>query len=59
MHIASAIAAILAAASAETLDIAALQEIERRLLDLSNAIGRRFFLQGKEAERGAGMTRLA
>jgi uncharacterized circularly permuted ATP-grasp superfamily protein/uncharacterized alpha-E superfamily protein len=59
VHIANAIAAILTASSAETLDLKALQEIEGRLLDLSNAIGRRFFLQGKEAERGAGMTRLA
>ncbi len=50
-RIARAIAAILAATSAETIDLDALEDIERRLLALSDAIGKRFFLQGKEAER--------
>lgn len=58
-RIATAIAALLAATTAETLDLSELQTIEGRLLALSDAIGKRFFLQGKEAERAVGMTRLA
>ena len=58
-RVARAIVAILAATSAETIDLAALADVERRLLNLSDAIGKRFFLQGKEAERATGMTRLA
>jgi uncharacterized circularly permuted ATP-grasp superfamily protein/uncharacterized alpha-E superfamily protein len=58
-RVARSIVAILAAISAETLDLEALADVERRLLNLSDAIGKRFFLQGKEAERAAGMTRLA
>ncbi|CAN5413319.1 circularly permuted type 2 ATP-grasp protein [soil metagenome] len=59
VQVASAIAALLAAASAETLDAAALDDMENRLLALSDAIGMRFFLRGREAERAMGMTRLA
>lgn len=58
-RIVAALAAQLAAASAETLDAAALGAIERQLYALSEAIGRRFFLQGRDAGRAAGMTRLA
>jgi len=58
-HAAKAIAAVLAATSVETLDDGALAEIEKRLLDLSDMIAKRFFRQGKEAERATGMTRLA
>ncbi len=56
---ARAISAILTATTAQTLDHEALEHVERRLLALSDAIGRRFFLQGKDAERATGMTRLA
>lgn len=59
MRLATAIAARLAASAAEDLGAEALGEIEGQLLGLSDAISRRFFLQGKEAERAAGMTRLA
>jgi hypothetical protein len=59
VRIATAIAANLAAASAETLDGAALGAIEQQLYALSDAIGRRFFLQGRDAGRASGMTRLA
>ena len=58
-RIARGFAAILAATSAETLTLGELQDVERRLLSLSDAIGRRFFLQGKDAARATGMTRLA
>lgn len=58
-RIAGATAAILAAISAESLDLMALRDVESRLLALSDAIGRRFFLQGKEAERAVSMMRLA
>jgi len=59
VRIARAIAASLAAMEADSLDKAGLRAIEDRLLALSDAIGRRFFLQGREAERAMGMTRLA
>jgi uncharacterized alpha-E superfamily protein len=59
VQVASTIAALLAAASAETLDAVALEDMETRLLALSDAIGMRFFLRGREAERAMGMTRLA
>jgi uncharacterized alpha-E superfamily protein len=59
VRIARSIAAILAATTAETIDLSALENMERQLLSLSDAIGKRFFLQGKEAERATGMTRLA
>lgn len=58
-RIAAVIAAKLAAASADALDVAALEDIEAQLLDLSDAVSQRFFLQGKEAEQAVGMTRLA
>ncbi len=57
VRIATAIAAVLAARTAETLDDDDLAWIEEQLLDLSDAIGARFFLQGRE--RAANMTRLA
>jgi uncharacterized circularly permuted ATP-grasp superfamily protein/uncharacterized alpha-E superfamily protein len=56
---ARAIAAILASTIAQTVDSSSLEHIEKRLLALSEAIGTRFFLQGKAAERATGMTRLA
>lgn len=59
VRIATAIAATLASASAEALDMAMLDDLEGRLLGLSDAISARFFLRGKEAERATGMTRLA
>jgi uncharacterized circularly permuted ATP-grasp superfamily protein/uncharacterized alpha-E superfamily protein len=59
IQMASTIAALLTAASAETLDGRALEDIENRLLALSDAVGMRFFLRGREAERATGMTRLA
>jgi uncharacterized circularly permuted ATP-grasp superfamily protein/uncharacterized alpha-E superfamily protein len=59
MRIANTLSALLAASSAETLNAAALEEMENHLLALSDAIGARFFLRGKEAERASGMTRLA
>ncbi|HEX7781401.1 MAG TPA: circularly permuted type 2 ATP-grasp protein [Sphingobium sp.] len=59
MKIATSLSALLAAASAETLGNDALEDIENHLLALSDAVGARFFLRGKEAERAAGVTRLA
>jgi len=59
MKIATSLSALLAAASAETLGNEALEDIENHLLALSDAVGARFFLRGKEAERAAGVTRLA
>jgi uncharacterized circularly permuted ATP-grasp superfamily protein/uncharacterized alpha-E superfamily protein len=59
MRIAASVSALLAAASAETLGTQALEEMENHLLSLSDAIGARFFLRGKEASRAAGVTRLA
>ncbi|WP_419722900.1 circularly permuted type 2 ATP-grasp protein [Sphingobium aquiterrae] len=59
VQICNAIVASLAATSADRLDVAALEAIETRLLALSDAIGTRFFLQGRDAERAVGMTRLA
>jgi uncharacterized circularly permuted ATP-grasp superfamily protein/uncharacterized alpha-E superfamily protein len=59
VRIATAIAATLAAATPDTLDGAAMQAIQSQLFALSDAIGHRFFLHGREAERAEGMTRLA
>jgi uncharacterized circularly permuted ATP-grasp superfamily protein/uncharacterized alpha-E superfamily protein len=59
VRISNALVAALAATSAEQLDAAALSGIEGQLLSLSDAIGTRFFLQGRDAERAVGMTRLA
>ncbi|MDB5695500.1 MAG: hypothetical protein JWN21_1043, partial [Sphingomonas bacterium] len=53
---ASALAATLATASAAELDADTLGEVERRLARLSDAIGRRYFMQGAEPLRAAGMT---
>jgi uncharacterized circularly permuted ATP-grasp superfamily protein/uncharacterized alpha-E superfamily protein len=58
-RLAASIAATLAAASAETLTPELLETLESKLLELSNTIGNRFFLQGREASRATGMTRLA
>jgi uncharacterized circularly permuted ATP-grasp superfamily protein/uncharacterized alpha-E superfamily protein len=57
VRIARALSAQLAASSAEALDAGGLDAMESLLLQLSDAIGSRFFLQGRE--RAAGMTRLA
>lgn len=43
-------------AAAETLDTAAVLGLENMLAELSNAVGDRFFLQGSETLRMAGMT---
>lgn len=53
---ATGIAAIVATAAAATLDETALREIERRLYRLSDAIARRYFLQGGEPLRAGGLT---
>jgi uncharacterized circularly permuted ATP-grasp superfamily protein/uncharacterized alpha-E superfamily protein len=53
---ANAIAALLAAQSAATLDADVLQGIENRLLSLNDAIARRFFLRGGTPLRAAGLT---
>ena len=51
-----ALAAILATASAATLDADMLGDIERRLGALSDAIARRYFLHGAEPLRAGGLT---
>jgi uncharacterized circularly permuted ATP-grasp superfamily protein/uncharacterized alpha-E superfamily protein len=56
---AAILSTMLAAATAETLDVATLETMETHLLALSDAVSARFFLRGKEAERAMGMTRLA
>jgi len=48
--------ALVATAKAESLGSEAVMALENRLLALSEAIGRRFFLQGSETIRAAGMT---
>ena len=53
---AAALGAIVATTSAAALDVDALGDIERRLAALSDAIARRYFLQGAEPLREAGMT---
>ena len=52
---ASALRALLAAASAAQLDAEQLNEAESQLSRLSNAIARRYFLQGAEPLRASGM----
>lgn len=52
----TALGAMVATATAETLDPATTQAIENRMLTLSDAIARRFFLRGAEALRAAGLT---
>ncbi|OYY70370.1 circularly permuted type 2 ATP-grasp protein [Sphingomonas sp. 28-63-12] len=53
---ATALAALVSTATAATLDEARLREIERRLSRLSEAIARRYFLQGGEPLRAGGLT---
>ena len=48
--------AVIMTARAESLGTDAVMAIENRLLGLSEGIGRRFFLQGSETIRAAGMT---
>ncbi len=53
---ATALAAILATATAAHIDSDVLGDIERRLGNLSDAIARRYFLQGAEPLRAGGLT---
>ncbi len=53
---ATALIARVATASAQTLDPDLLGDVERRLLTLSDAIARRYFLQGAEPLRAPGLT---
>ncbi len=53
---AAALQAIIATATAATLDTDTLAEFERRLTTLSDAIARRYFLQGAEPLRAVGLT---
>jgi uncharacterized circularly permuted ATP-grasp superfamily protein/uncharacterized alpha-E superfamily protein len=59
MQLATAIAARLRAATAESLTGEDLNAIEQFFLDLSERINDRFFLKGEDAPRASGMTRLA
>jgi uncharacterized circularly permuted ATP-grasp superfamily protein/uncharacterized alpha-E superfamily protein len=52
----SALVAILSTTTAATLDADLLGDVERRLYGMSEAIARRYFLQGAEPLRAAGMT---
>ena len=52
----TAIAAMVQTASADRLDVALLNAIERQLGDLSDAIAHRYFLQGAEPLRAGGLT---
>jgi len=54
--VATALHAIVASASAAALDADTLGEVERRLTTLSDAIARRYFLQGAEPLRAGGLT---
>jgi len=47
--------AIVSTATAAGLDAEVLGDVERRLFQLSEAIARRYFLQGAEPLRAAGM----
>ena len=49
-------ALVTSTASAASLDSATLDEVDRRLARLSDAIAHRYFLQGHEALRAAGLT---
>jgi uncharacterized alpha-E superfamily protein len=51
-----ALQALVATAAAATLDTVTLGEVERQLAELSDAIARRYFLQGAEPLRAAGLT---
>lgn len=53
---ATALSALVATAVAGTLDTATLRDIERRLGRLSEAVARRYFLQGGEPLRAGGLT---
>ena len=53
---ATGLAAIVSTATAMTLDAETLGDVERRLFKLSDSIARRYFLQGAEPLRAAGMT---
>eukprot|EP01035_Chromulina_nebulosa_P039223 gene39224-53026_t len=53
---AAALTALLSATSAAALDETLLGEIERKLYALSDAIARRYFLQGAEPLRAGGLT---
>ncbi|MDP1027274.1 circularly permuted type 2 ATP-grasp protein [Sphingomonas sp. KR1UV-12] len=53
---ATALNALIATATAATLDADTLGDIERRLATLSDAIARRYFLQGAEPLRAVGLT---
>ena len=53
---ANALGAMLATLTAADLDGRSVQGIENRLLSLSDAIGRRFFLRGGEVLRASGLT---
>jgi len=53
---ATALAATITTADARTLDADTLGEVERRLGVLSEAVARRYFLQGAEPLRAAGLT---
>jgi len=59
VRVATALAARLAATSAETMSMADLDGIEAQLLDLSDLVNSRFFLKGEDAPRATGMSRLA
>jgi len=59
VQLATALAARLRAAEAESIRDEDLAAIEQQLLDLSDRIDDRFFLKGEEAPRASGMTRLA
>lgn len=54
--LATELGAMIATSRAESLGTDGVMAIENRLLALSEAIGRRFFLQGSETIRAAGMT---
>lgn len=53
---ATALHALVATAQAHTLDVELLGTVERRLLQLSEAVSRRYFLHGAEPLRASGLT---
>lgn len=55
-RVAAELSAMLATAEAATLDAATLLAIEARLIALTDAVARRYFLQGAEPLRAAGLT---
>lgn len=54
--LATAVQAMVTTATAASLDPAAIGALEARLMDLSDAIAARYFLQGAEPLRGSGLT---